>query len=116
MSLKKLAFFAILIASLLTINNLVHSTYTLWQKNHLVVKTKLELEKEKKDNEALKKKLTQVQNPQFIEEEARNKLFLAKPGERVIVIPKEQLQATPSSPAKPIDTRPNWKKWWDVFF
>ncbi len=116
MSLKKIGFFIIIIVSVLIINNLVNSTYTLWQKKHLVEKTRLELESEKEKNKMLKKKLAQVNRQQFIEEEARNKLFLAKLGEQVIVIPEKYLQATPSSRPQPKDTRPNWKKWWDVFF
>lgn len=116
MPIKKIVFFVILIASVIIINNLVQSIYTLWQKKNLVVKAQLELEKEKKENQELKEKLAQVKQPQFIEKEARNKLFLAKPGEGVIVIPTGAIKPSPSIQQKPKDTRPNWQKWWETFF
>lgn len=116
MPIKKIVFFIIIISSLVIINNLVHSIYTLWQKKNLVTNAHLELEKEKKKQMELKKDLEDVTKPQFVEEEARNKLFLAKPGEGVIVIPTGVIPATRSSKPQPQDTRPNWQKWWDVFF
>lgn len=114
MPIKKIVFFVILLASLFTINNLVHSIYTLWHKETLIEKAKIELEKEKKENQTLKQKLTVVRKPQFVEEEARNKLFLAKPGEGILVLPTTH--ASPSAAPTPQDIRPNWKKWWDKFF
>ena len=114
MTLKKIVFFSIIIASLFVINSLVHSIYTLWQKNNLVVKAKSELEKEKKENKDLKKKLTIVNKPQFVEEEARNKLFLAKPGEGVIVIPANDASIS-GKPHRKVPS-PNWKQWWEAFF
>ena len=113
---KKIVFFIIILASILIINNLVHSIYTLWQKKDLVENARLEVEKERRENEILKKKLEQTGRPQFIEEEARNKLFLSKPGEGVIVLSQKDLESTVSAKPKPKDTRPNWKKWWDLFF
>jgi cell division protein FtsB len=116
MSVKKIVFLGVVIASIFVINSLVHSIYNLWQKNDLVVKTKQDLEKEKKENQTLKKKLGQVTRPQFVEEEARNKLFLAKPGEGIIMIPTDYQHASPSAAPKPPDTRPNWQQWWETFF
>ncbi len=94
----------------------MHSIYTLWQKKHLVEDVRLEVEKNQHENEALKRKLSQIEEPQFIEEEARNKLFLSKPGEGVIVLSQKDLEATLSAKPKPRDTRPNWRKWWELFF
>jgi len=115
MSLKKIVFFGIILASIFIINSFIHSIYNLWQKNDLVVKAKQDLAQEQKENRELKKKLTEVQNPQFVEKEARNKLFLAKPGEGIIILPSDG-QKQKTSDKKREDTRPNWQKWWDVFF
>lgn len=116
MSAKKIVFFVILIASLFIINTLVQSIYTLWQKKQLVVDAQIEAESEEQKNRDLRSKLNQIQRPQFIEEEARNKLFLVKPGEQVVVLSEKELaQATMSAKPKARDTRPNWKKWWDLF-
>lgn len=115
MPIKKILFFGALIGSLIIINNLVRSTYTLLQKRNLVIHAQDELDKQKNYNQELKGKLAQVKTPQFIEEEARNKLFLSKPGEGIIVIPTGALQASPSAVPTPQDTRPNWQKWVDIF-
>lgn len=116
MKFKRAFFVIVVLASIFIINNLIHSIYTLWQKQHLVADAKLKVDKAAKENQFLKQKLGVVEKPQFIEEEARNKLFLGKPGEGVIVLSQKDLESTLSAKPKLIDTRPNWRKWWDVFF
>lgn len=113
---KKIVFFIIIIASVVIINNLVHSIYTLWQKKYLVENSRLEVEKQRSKNQELRNKLDEIGRPQFVEEEARNKLFLVKPGEQVVILSEKDLKATASSKPKPKDTRANWKKWWELFF
>jgi|ERR1700722_7833036 len=115
MSYKKIAFFTIVVILLLTINDLVHSIYDIWQKQDLVVQAQKDLNTEKKENQELKKQIAQVNQPQFIESQARNKLLLTKPGEDVIIIPNSQL-AVASPQSKPVDNRPPWEKWWSTFF
>ncbi|HVF69724.1 MAG TPA: septum formation initiator family protein [Xanthomonadales bacterium] len=116
MSPKKIGFFIIIITSLVIINSMTRSIYTLWQKKHLVEDSRLEMEEQRRKNQELRNKLNEIDRPQFVEEEARNKLFLVKPGEQVVVMSEKDLKATESSKPKPKDTRPNWKKWWDLFF
>lgn len=116
MPYKKIAFFAIIIILLATINNLAHSLYTIWQKKDLLVQAQQNLATEKEENQKLKKDIAQVNKPQFIESEARDKLLLTKPGEGIVILPKNQLTiSTPSTPHT-LDTRPNWQKWWNLFF
>lgn len=68
-------------------------------------------------NKELKKRLEGIQAPQFIEEEARNKLGLSKKGETVVIIPDEKIKqvlgVTESANAKRL---PNWLGWWKIFF
>src|SRR5437764_534929 len=116
MSLKKIVFFVFIIISLVIINNLVHSIYNLWQKQQLVVSARRELEKEKDQNKRYRDTLTSVNTTQFVEQEARNKLFLAKPGEKIIVMPSEALEASQSGVTATPDVRANWEKWWSLFF
>lgn len=113
--MKRIIFFASLIASIFIINNLVSSIYTLWNKQDLLVKAQKDLEKKKTENAELKKRVSKAQSQQFIEEEARNKLFLVKPGESRVMIPQELL-GSESAKAKIEDTRSNWQKWWELFF
>ena len=68
-------------------------------------------------NRELKKKLTQIQSPQFIEEQARDKLGLSKAGETIVVIPEEKLkQILGASNSAQIIRFPNWLGWFKVFF
>lgn len=113
---KRLVFFGFIIVSLVVINNLAHSIYDLWHKKDLIVKAKQELAREKKENDELRKKLKIAQDPQFVEKEARDRLFLAKPGENVVVIPSGVLAARSSSDGQVSPKQANWQKWWKLFF
>jgi cell division protein FtsB len=114
MSVKKALFIVVLIVLGFVINNLAQSIYGTWQKKNLVMKTKEGLEREKKENADLKQKLVDVNRPGFIEEEARNKLLLTKPGEEMVVMqtiaPEKTLRSSRDGVA------PNWKKWIELFF
>ncbi len=92
----------------------MRSTYDIWKKKDLIVTAQAQLEAEKRENARLKAQLKSAQNSQFIEEEARNKLLLVKPGEQIVIIPHD-LVSSDSSKLKE-DKRPNWQKWWDLFF
>lgn len=110
--MKKIFFFAAVLACLLIINNLARSIYDLWHKQDLVVKAQKDLEREKKENEQLKKQLSRVKSNVFIEEEARNKLFMVKEGESGVILPV--VSSTRS--AKPTQEPPNWQKWFNLLF
>jgi len=116
--IKKILFFVFIIASLFVINDLVHSIYSLWQKNDLIVRSRDELAREKNKNSELKMGLKKVGENEFVEEEARNKLFLARPGEGIVVVAPTMYISTNSAErsAVVIDGRSNWEKWWDLFF
>jgi len=62
-----------------------------------------------------------LQQPQFVEREARAKLGLQKPGEHVIILEgvsatssEWSIEITPEPPVV-IDTRSNPERWWDYF-
>ncbi len=114
MGFRKVVFFIVIIASVLVINNLVHSIYDLYRKKDLIETAKQEIDSEKVENMQLRAKLTEVQDAGFVEREARDKLFMSRQGESVVVLPNEVLRAT--AEAEPRDTRANWEKWWDLFF
>jgi cell division protein FtsB len=116
MFVKRLVFFGIIIISLFIINNLGHSIYGLWQKKTVIMKAEQELNQQTKENLELKTKLAVVKKPQFVEEEARNRLFLAKPGEGIVLIPSKALETKNVSRLTSSDVRPNWQKWWELFF
>ncbi len=116
MVIKKIVFFVVIIFSLFVINDLVHSIYNLWQKNDLIEKFELALGMEKKKNIEMKERLKVVTQPQFIEKEARNKLFMARPGEGIVVVAPTVYMQAKSTTKRHVDTRPNWQQWWETFF
>lgn len=68
-------------------------------------------------NKELKNKLKQIQSPEFIEEQARNKLGLSKPGETIFIIPEQKIREILGASASANLIRlPNWLGWWKVFF
>lgn len=113
--MKKVLFVIVLIASFLVIRNLGVSIYNLWQKQHLITRIQTELEQEKKRNKELKEKITQAQSVEFIEEEARNKLFMVKEGEQEILISRKLLEPQGGGNNEP-SIRSNWQQWIEVLF
>ena len=67
-------------------------------------------------NRQLKEKLSQIQSPQFLEEEARNALGLVKRGETMVIIPEEKLKSVLGASQSAQIRLPNWLGWWRVFF
>ncbi|TSC86244.1 MAG: Uncharacterized protein G01um10147_956 [Microgenomates group bacterium Gr01-1014_7] len=68
-------------------------------------------------NKELKAKLKEIQSPQFIEEQARNKLGLGKAGETIFIIPEQKIkEILGASESAKLIRLPNWLGWWKVFF
>lgn len=114
--MKRIFFFAVLITSVFVINNLSRSIYDLWQKRDLIVEAERQLLEQKQENQRLKSQLSYVESEEFVEEAARNKLLLVKPGEQAVLIPHDLIKETSSPSANIQEVDPNWKKWWKLFF
>src|SRR6266568_1350853 len=95
--MKKIAFILTIIIAFYIITNFIVSIYYQLQKKDILVQARLQLQQAKNENTRLKTELNQIQNPQFIEDQARNKLFLVKPGESPIILPL--ITPTPTQPA-----------------
>ncbi|HYK08704.1 MAG TPA: septum formation initiator family protein [Candidatus Eisenbacteria bacterium] len=106
--------FAILVVFLIgIIVNLSISIVTLWSKKDLLTIASKQLEKERKENTRLHAEIRRVEDPSFIEEEARDKLFLGKPGDVIVLIPT----ASPSASEEgSMQEKPIWQQWWELFF
>jgi cell division protein FtsB len=116
MPIKKIVFFSFIIFSIFVINDSVHSIYSLWKKDDLLDRAKRTLSVERQENVELKQQLKVVAASSFVEEIARNKLFLVKPGEGIVVVaPTEYFHASASA-QQSIERRANWQQWRDAFF
>jgi cell division protein FtsB len=112
--MKKLLYILIIIISIYIINNLIRSIYNLWQKQDLVTQAREELQKEKNTNAKLKDQLVQVKRPDFIEEEARNKLFMVREGESIVLVPSISTPSKTHSVKK--QQKYHWEEWIKFFF
>jgi len=110
--MKKIVFIAIVVILILIINNLVSSMYDIWQKKDVISQTQSQLDFQKQENQRLKAALSYSQTAEFIETEARDKLFMVKKGEQKVLLPQE----SENSQTQTGENDPNWKKWWNLFF
>lgn len=110
--MKKFLFIIAVIIFLVIINNLLRSIYDVWQKKGFVTRAEKELSFQKQENQRLKSALSYSQTQEFIERQARDKLFMVKKGEQRVLIPKESEDLTQDKR----ENSPNWKQWWNLFF
>jgi cell division protein FtsB len=98
---------------ILVIKNIVSSIISLRQNSHIVTTLQEQEQAEKQRKQFLEQRLYFVNTTQFIENQAREKLGLVKPGEHIVLAPPP---TTPEKSVVVIDTTPNWQKWWKLFF
>jgi len=114
--MRRIIFFAVVIGLILVINNQVRSIYDLWQKKDLVLNAQKELEYLGEENKKLESELSYAQTDEFIEKTARDKLLFVKEGEDQVLIPDEVINNVKVEDQEVKQEKPNWKKWWEVFF
>ena len=71
-----------------------------------------QVQKERREHMGLEIQLTEAAKQGYIEAQARNKLFLVKPGEQVVILSegsKKQKSGTP------VAIKPNWQQWLELF-
>lgn len=102
-----------IIILILIIRNIVDSIVSLRQNSNIVTTLRQEEREQVQKKQFLKEKLHLVNTSQFIENEAREKLGMIKPGEHIVLAPPV-IVAT-QKPSE-IDYSPNWQKWWKLFF
>lgn len=110
--MKKVIYIITVAILLLVINDISHSIYDIWQKKDYITQAQKELNIQKQENQRLKSALSYSQSQEFIEKQAREKLFMVKNGEQAILIEQGLEKADVSK--KEVD--PNWRKWWRLFF
>ncbi len=90
----------------------MRSIYSIWQKNNLAIDAQKQLNYQKQEYERLKLELSYVKTQEFIEKEAREKLFMGKPKESIVLGTEDKEAASNNK----MVNKPNWKKWLELFF
>lgn len=114
--IKKIIIGVVLLLSLMIGYHLVRQTMEAAKSGERLSQAAEAVYKLEIKNKELKKKLTQIKSLEFIEEEARNKLGLAKNGETVVVIPEEKLKLILGASQSAQIRLPNWLGWLRVFW
>jgi len=108
-----LLIFAILVSIVLATNS-TKRILSLRTTSQSVQEAEKQLEQLKQDNQALKQELEYKKSEGFIEKEFRNRLGLAREGEAVVILPREN--SDHSSVDRNQRPEKNWQKWWNHFF
>ena len=103
----------IILILLFLIKNIAISIISLQSNSHIVSNLKSQETIEKQQEAFLQQRLYYVNTPEFIENQAREKLGLTKEGEHIVLAPP--ISPTPQAVAI-IDNTPTWQKWWKLFF
>lgn len=111
--MRKVLYLIVVVGLILVINGLIRSIIELWNKQNVVKEAQVKLNREKMENARLKQELSYVQTNAFIENEARDKLFLVKPGESEVLISKDLLSS--NKPKVTQVPKPVWQQWVDLF-
>lgn len=114
--MKKVVYLLILIVSLFIINNLIRSIFSLWQKHDVIGEAQKELQQEKNEHQKLQDQLDRVKRTEFVEEEARNKLFMVKPGEKVVIMGDNSPTSNEKKSSPKVIAIPIWRQWLNLFF
>ena len=113
---KKISLGLIILVSLIIAYNLITQTLEATKSGERLSQAAEIVYQLQSKNEDLKKKITQIQSPDFIEEEVRNKLGFAKKGETIVVIPEDKLKMVLGTSSSAQIRLPNWLGWIRLFF
>lgn len=101
------------------LGKMVYQNYEVNQQIENLEKEVAEVENE---NQKLSDLIAFFQTETFKEKEAREKLGVVKPGEKVLVFPEEEnnevsiLETATGKDNEEDEEIPNYKKWWNFFF
>lgn len=101
----------------------VRETYREWKVDQEIRQMQVEIERLEGRKLTLSELIQRLDSPDAVDKEARTRLGLSKPGERVIILrgmddPASWQDDTTLAETKetPVDTRDNPKRWFDYFF
>lgn len=107
---------AIILIGIGLVISLSRSIFKLLQAADRLKLAEQELAQLEKEHQSLVEQKEYYQSEEFIEQEARNKLNMARPGEAVVVLPPNVGELLGETETKSVPETPNWKMWWELFF
>lgn len=114
---RRIVYAATILIGLVLIFNLVRTLSQTYRSGQRVATLAQEVEELKIEEEQLGQQLKYRQSEEFVEQQARDKLALIKPGETVVVFDdKSQILSTKSQKEENRSEQPNYQQWWGLFF
>lgn len=110
--MKRIASWLTIIISVLLSVNLARSIYDLHTRESVVHEAQARLAQAQEKNNELKKELAYVQSPGYVEQQAREKLNMARPGEVVLIVPEVTPPPDDSVEEEQLEI---WQQWLKVF-
>lgn len=116
--MKLKAFLIIVIGSFIVVS-LSRSLWSRYRRTERLEELQAEVSVLEKEQAELGQRREEVTSEGFLEEEARDKLQMVKPGEKLVILPENVLEKIVSggkiASGNP-DLRPNWRRWCGLFF
>ena len=114
---RRMVRFIVIGVSIVMAINLSRSIWDLWRRRDVLGERQEVLRRTQEENKRLQSELEYAQSGEFIETEARNRLGLGREGEQVVLLPKQDETGEKREETREtIESIPNWKKWWRMFF
>ncbi|MBU1292133.1 septum formation initiator family protein [Patescibacteria group bacterium] len=115
---SKVFLFVVTLALIAVAVNVGRESYRKYQLTQEINKLKIEIEKIEGKNEQLANLMEYLKKEPYLEKEARLKLNLKKPGEKVIILSDEEQkeQETVINDISELKESGNHWKWWEYFF
>lgn len=114
---KKFIFIIIGAVILIFAYNIIGQIFTTLQSGDRLSVATEQLHSLEVKNRELKKRLSEIKSQDFIEQQARDKLGLAKEGETLVIIPDEKINQVLGVAKQVVEPRlPNWQGWLKLFF
>lgn len=115
--MRKTLVYGIIIFQLALIGSLIRGLQLSYKSKERLVEMSNTRDKLVQDNTQLNSEIKYVESDYYVEKVARDELHLARPGEKVVIIPEtEQIrEEAQQSNNNHVETA-NWQKWWDLMF
>jgi cell division protein FtsB len=116
--MKKNFHWLVIAISVFMIISLSRSVVDLWERQNIVKQEEKRLQEVEKKHNELTKTFQMVQTNAFVEKEARERLGMAKAEDTVIIMDTAQVSQENNNGGKreELESAPNWKLWWQMFF
>ncbi len=116
---RRLYQLAVILVCLFIIQGLSRGLIELSAQERRLGRAQSDLKNLKQKEVELKQQLEYFRSDEYVEKIARDKLLMAKPGETVLILPKETKNSVfsiqNSELDNPADDLPNWQKWAKLF-